>query len=91
MKLVNLAYTFGIIMIAAMSSSAKADMSVQTAMTNCREEAASTGLENEAAIKEYVDLCMQAWQSPSEYTEGNPTSEETNEPPVDTQESPAEN
>ena len=87
MKLVTLPCTLAIIMITVISSPAKADTSVNTAMTNCREEAVSTGLENETDITEYVDLCMQAWQSPTEYTEWNSTSEETNESLVDTQES----
>ena len=87
MKMLNLTYTFAIIMIAVMSSPARADTAMQATMSNCREEAVSTGLENEADIAEYVDLCMQAWQNPAEYTEWNPASEETSTPLVDTQES----
>jgi len=87
MKMVDLTCSVCIIMITVISSPAKADTSVNTAMANCREEAVSTGLENETDITEYVDLCMQAWQSPTEYTEWNTTPEETNESLVDTQES----
>ena len=87
MKMVDRTCTVCIIMITVISSPAKADTSVNTAMVNCREEAVSTGLENETDITEYVDLCMQAWQNPAEYTEWNPASEETSTPLVDTQES----
>ena len=83
MKMVNLAWTFWMVMLIAVSSPAKADTGMKSAMANCREEAVSTGLENETDITTYVDLCMQAWQSPAEYAESNPASEETNEPLVD--------
>ncbi len=87
MKMVDLPCILGIIMITVISSSAKADTSLDTAMANCRAEAVSTGLENETDITEYIDLCMQAWQSPSEYPEWNSATEEANESLTDTQES----
>ena len=87
MKMVNLTYTFAVVIITVLSGPAQAEPSVKTAMANCWEEAVSTGLENATDIAEYVDLCMQAWQSPTEYTEWNPASEETNEPLGDTGES----
>jgi hypothetical protein len=83
MKMANLTYTFGMIMLIAMSGTVKADTNMKTAMANCREEAVSTGLEDEADITAYVDLCMQAWQSPSDYTEFNPAPDEVTEPLVE--------
>ena len=76
-----------LIMISIWPLTAKADTSPNTAMANCRAEAVSTGLENETDITEYIDLCMQAWQSPSEYPEWNSATEEANESLTDTQES----
>ncbi len=80
MKMATLSYTFGIIILISLSSTAKADTNRNTATANCREEAVSTGLEDEADITAYIELCMQAWQSPPEY-------EETGEPAMETPES----
>ena len=55
----------------------------ETALANCRDEAVSTGLEDQADITEYVDLCMQAWQNPAEYTEWNPETGETDESSIE--------
>ncbi|MCO6413942.1 MAG: hypothetical protein J5I92_14470 [Thiogranum sp.] len=42
-------------------SAALAATEYQSALSNCRNEAISTGLENEDDIKYYVDLCMQSF------------------------------
>jgi hypothetical protein len=60
-----------------------AETSMESAMASCRQEAMSTGLENEDDITNYIDLCMQAWHSPTEYTEATPaadTAEEAENP-----------
>ena len=40
----------------------------------------STGLENEADIDAYIELCMQAWQTPETDIETNPATEAAAEP-----------
>jgi len=90
MKMATLACTVGIIILISVSGTAKAESDMMTAMANCREEATSTGLQDEADITTYIDLCMQAWQSPSENTESYSTSEETGDTPVETPESMAQ-
>ena len=85
MKLVNLACTLCTIVLLSAYAPAKAVTNMKTAMDNCRQEAVSTGLEDESDITAYIDLCMQAWQNPAEYAEPYPdsNSEDINEPQVD--------
>ena len=72
MKLADMAWTSWMIALLAVSTQTPADTSMQTATANCREEAASTGLVEDADITAYIDLCMQAWQNPADFTEGEP-------------------
>jgi hypothetical protein len=78
-----LACAFCISLPTAFPAVAIADTDMNTAMDNCRQEAISTGLQDETAITEYIDLCMQAWQVPSEYTEPPIVPEDTGEPPME--------
>lgn len=48
-------------LLALSHSAAMAAPEYQSALSNCRNEAVSTGLENEEDIKYYVDLCMQSF------------------------------
>lgn len=90
MKRLTLARTVGIIAMLAASGSVSAEETMQSAMNNCREEAMSTGLEDESAISAYMDIYMQAWQSPPEYIEEAPPIEEAGDPPMETAESMAQ-
>ena len=44
-----------------------ANPDMQTALSDCRDEAVSTGLENEVDIQYYVDLCMQSFAGMTGY------------------------
>jgi hypothetical protein len=90
MKTIALTYTFWMIILISITGTVKAESGMKTAMANCREEATSTGLQDEADITAYIDLCMQAWQNTSEYTESYSASDETDNPPVGTPESVAQ-
>lgn len=48
-------------LLAFPQGAAMAATEYQSALSNCRNEAVSTGLENEEDIKYYVDLCMQSF------------------------------
>ena len=74
------------LLLALGSSAGLADTDMQAALANCRDEARSTGLENEDDITAYVDLCMQAWQNPAEYTEWEPAVDSESNPDSDLQE-----
>jgi hypothetical protein len=88
MKTVKLACTLWMIMLITLPGPTKAAATMESAMANCREEAVSTGLIDESEITGYIDLCMQAWQDPAEYSDWNPeTVETTNEPTLENQES----
>ena len=80
MKIVNLACTYCMVTLLSQSSATYADSSMKTATANCRNEALSTGLEAEEAITAYIDLCMQAWQNPEEYTDPEVYTEEYTDP-----------
>lgn len=79
MKLAEMIWTSCLIVLLTVSTLALADISMQTAMANCREEAISTGLVDDTDVTAYVDLCMQAWQSPADYTEWQPGGEDQDE------------
>ena len=72
MKWVDMAWTSWLIALLTVSGQVSADTSMETALANCRDEAVSTGLVEDADVTNYVDLCMQAWQNPADYTEGEP-------------------
>ena len=60
----------GCLAMAALASPlANADSDMAAALSNCRNEAMSTGLQEEADIKAYIDICMQAWQMPPGYVD----------------------
>jgi hypothetical protein len=52
-------------LLASLPFPAGADMA--SALANCRDEAVSTGLQEEPDIQAYINLCMQAWQTPDDY------------------------
>ena len=68
MKILTFA-RFGCLAMAAATAAAHADGDMAAALSNCRNEAVSTGLQEEADIKAYIDLCMQAWQMPPGYAD----------------------
>jgi len=68
MKILTFA-RFGCLAMAAATAAAHADADRATALSNCRNEAVSTGLQEEADIQAYIDLCMQAWQMPPGYAD----------------------
>jgi len=82
MKPSNLFDMLGIIILVSLSGEISAETDIKTTTTSCRNEAVSTGLEDEADIKAYVDLCMQGWQNPADYTDSYSIPEDVNEPPT---------
>jgi hypothetical protein len=78
-KFTNLAAVTATIALLAQASALFADTDIKTAKSNCRTEALSTGLEDETDIKAYIDLCMQAWQSPEDYLEPDSGAQDANE------------
>jgi hypothetical protein len=86
MKLVDIACTSWMVALLTVSSQTSADTSMETAMANCREEAVSTGLVEDADITAYIDLCMQAWQNPADYTEWEPADNDKDEMQAETPE-----
>jgi hypothetical protein len=60
-----------------------AETDITKAKSNCRSEAVSTGLEDEADIKAYVDLCMQAWQMPEDEVNPDLRAEDVDETSTD--------
>jgi hypothetical protein len=68
-KFANLAAVTATIALLTQANALFADTDIKTAKSNCRTEAVSTGLEDETDIKAYIDLCMQAWQTPDDYTD----------------------
>lgn len=67
MKILTFARIGCLATAAATATAAHADGDMAAALSNCRNEAVSTGLQEEADIKAYIDLCMQAWQMPPGY------------------------
>jgi hypothetical protein len=86
MKLADMAWTSWLIALLTVSTQTPAETSMQTAMANCREEAVSTGLVEDADITAYIDLCMQAWQNPADYTEWAPGDKDQGEMQAETPE-----
>lgn len=82
MKNLNLVCMMGIIILASRSGAISAQTDIKAATTNCRDEAVSTGLADEADIQAYINLCMQAWQNPADYTNSNSAPEDINEQPA---------
>jgi hypothetical protein len=54
-------------LLALLSATAGADPDMASALASCRDEALSTGLQEEPDIQAYITLCMQAWQTPDSY------------------------
>lgn len=75
---------------------AQADQDMQSALANCREEAVSTGLQEQPDIQAYINLCMQAWQTPDSSVpldstlETNPEAQVAEPPPEETPENAAQ-
>ncbi len=67
MKMTNLACGMSVGILASVCTVAGANPDMQSALANCRDEAVSTGLQEEPDIQAYLNLCMQAWQSPDGY------------------------
>jgi len=61
--------------LAMLSSAAAAEADRESAQRNCHDEALSTGLQEESDIAAYIELCMQAWQTPAGYGEAVPPAE----------------
>jgi len=61
--------------LAMLSSAAAAEADRESAQRNCHDEALSTGLQEESDIAAYIELCMQAWQTPAGYGEAVPSAE----------------
>jgi hypothetical protein len=68
--------------VATSLTRAAGDPDMASALATCREEAASTGLVEQADITAYVDLCMQAWQPVDGYTESYAPAEAIPEEPA---------
>lgn len=73
MKNLNLVCMMGIIILASWSGAISAQTDIKAATTNCRDE---------ADIQAYINLCMQAWQNPADYTNSNSAPEDINEQPA---------
>lgn len=73
MRMITCAYA---VCLAMLSSAAAADPDRESAQRNCHDEAVSTGLQQESDIAAYIELCMQAWQTPAGYDEATPPSAE---------------
>jgi hypothetical protein len=67
MKMTKPACGIAMSLLTAVSPVVGADPAMQSALANCREEAVSTGLQEQADIQAYINLCMQAWQTPDGY------------------------
>ena len=74
MKILNLSYMMGMIILASRSGAISADTDIKTATTSGTDE---------ADIKAYVDLSMQGWQNPADFTDSYSTPDDINEPPAD--------
>ena len=61
--------------LAMLSTAAAAEGDRDSAQSNCHDEALSTGLQDESDIAAYIELCMQAWQTPAGYGETLPSAE----------------
>lgn len=72
MRMITCAYA---VCLAMLSSAAAADPDRESAQRNCHDEAVSTGLQQESDIAAYIELCMQAWQTPAGYDEATPSAE----------------
>ena len=66
MKATNLASGIAIGMLVSVVPATDADPGRDSALADCRNEAMSTGLQEEADIQAYIKLCMQAWQTPDD-------------------------
>jgi hypothetical protein len=53
-------------LLTALSVADNASPDMATALAACHDEAVATGLEDEVAIQSYLNLCMQAWQTPDD-------------------------
>lgn len=51
-------------LLTALSVADDTNPDMASALTACHDEAVATGLEDETAIQSYLNLCMQAWQTP---------------------------
>jgi hypothetical protein len=69
-------------MLTSLSGAAFAGPDRQSALADCRDEAVSTGLENEEDIQYYVELCMQSFAG--DYADAEYMETPTNAPAEDT-------
>ncbi len=66
MKTTNLACGIALGILLSLAPAVDADPGRDAALADCRNEAMSTGLQEEADIQAYIRLCMQAWQMPDD-------------------------
>ncbi len=66
MKTTNLACGIALGILISVAPATDADPGRDSALADCRNEAMSTGLQEEADIQAYIKLCMQAWQTPDD-------------------------
>jgi hypothetical protein len=85
MKTTNLACGIAIGILVSVAPVAGADPGRESALTDCRNEAMSTGLQEEPDIQAYISLCMQAWQTPDSYAPADASPETTPEATAESQ------